>query len=196
MDSESRHQIPLKPIGVFKQTHPPVFLTSAVIIFGGILGAALFTDEAGQFFKSIQSGITTYFSWLFTLTTSSLLLLCLFLLFSRFGGIRLGKPDDRPEFDRITWFAMLFSAGMGIGLVFWSIAEPINHFMSPPSATHDVAGKTQLAMRTTYFHWGFHAWAIYCTMGLALALFSFRHGLPLTIRSLFYPLLKKKFLVP
>ena len=121
-----------------------------------------------------------------------------YLMFSRFGGIRLGDDDDRPEFSRFSWFAMLFGAGMGIGLLFWSIAEPIYHFQSNPFVGEATAQatKAQVAMRLTFFHWGLHPWAIYVIVGLTLAYFHFRRKLPLTIRSALYPLIGERIYGP
>ncbi len=184
-----KNSIELKPLGLFKCTNPPVFLLSAGMIMLFILSSTLFTQTAREFFNHIQSFITHHFSWVFTVILSLVLLAMIYLLFSPIGKIKLGRPDDQPEFHFVTWFAMLFSAGMGIGLVFWSIAEPISHFTDPPFGHGETQWAARQAMRLTFFHWGFHAWAVYCLMGLALAYFAFRHGLPLTIRSVFYPLL-------
>ena len=106
---------------------------------------------------------------------------------SRFGQIRLGGADAKPDFSTGAWFAMLFSAGMGIGLMFWSVAEPVMHFESAPLSPESAAGSAQRAMDITFLHWGLHAWGIYALVGLALAYYSFNRGLPLTVRSAFYP---------
>ncbi|WP_406693244.1 BCCT family transporter [Saccharopolyspora sp. ID03-671] len=108
---------------------------------------------------------------------------------SRFGRVRLGPPDSRPEYRYLTWFAMLFTAGMGIGLVFWAVAEPLSHVADPPMAQPGSAEARAEAMRFTFFHWGLHAWAVYIVVGVCLAYFSYRHRLPLSIRSALYPLL-------
>lgn len=157
-----------------------------------ILAATLFTRSSKSFFDAVQSGIVNNFSWVFTVSTILFLIFVLYLLFSRFGGVRLGQPDEKPEFGYTTWFAMMFSAGMGIGLVFWSIAEPIKHYANPPMANLQAFAPANQAIGITFFHWGLHAWAIFMVVGLSLAYFSFRKGLPLTIRSCFYPLLGEK----
>ncbi|MDH5764288.1 MAG: BCCT family transporter, partial [Nitrospinota bacterium] len=190
------HEIELKPLGFFKRTNPPVFLLSVAVMAVFILSSTFFTESARDFFGHLQFLITHYFSWVFTFATTVILLAMLYLLFSPIGKLRLGGPDERPEFSRVTWFAMLFSAGMGIGLVFWSIAEPISHYMNPPSGPGETLEAARQAMRITFFHWGFHAWAVYCMMGLALAYFAFRLGLPLTIRSVFYPVLGNRIYGP
>ena len=130
-------KIKIQQVLFFKRTNPPVFIISAVIMLGFILMATLFGESSKKIFDSVQSTIVKDFSWVFTISTIMFLIFIFFLLFSRFGRIRLGQPDDKPEFGYKSWFAMMFSAGMGIGLVFWSIAEPIKHFTNPPSfASH------------------------------------------------------------
>ena len=187
---ESR--IKIESVLFFKRTNPPVFVISAIIMLVFILAVTLFTKVSKTFFDSIQLIIIEKFSWIFTVSTVLFLVLVLFLLLSRFGSIRLGSANEEPEFGYVTWFAMMFSAGMGIGLVFWSIAEPIKHFIAPPLMEPGTTTPIDQAIGITFFHWGFHAWAIYMIMGLSLAYFSFRKGLPLTIRSCFYPLLGNK----
>jgi len=185
----SNHGIELKPLGFFKRTNPPVFLVSVGVMAVFILACTIFTRSTRSFFQWVQVAITHHFSWVFTFATSLILLAMVYLLFSPIGKIRLGRPEDKPEFSNVTWFAMLFSAGMGIGLVFWSIAEPISHYTDPPYGLGHTPEAARQAMRITFFHWGFHAWAVYCLVGLALSFFAFRKGLPLTIRSVFYPVL-------
>jgi len=186
------HEIKIKPLLFFKRTNPPVFIVSVAIIFVFILLATQFTRSSKLFFDATQSVIVNNFSWVFTFSTTLFLGFVLFLLFSKMGCIRLGKPGEQPEFGYTTWFAMMFSAGMGIGLVFWSIAEPIKHYTNPPITGSKAFPAVEQAMGITYFHWGLHAWAIFMVVGLALAYFSFRKGLPFTIRSCFYPFLGKK----
>ena len=185
-------KIKIGPVLFFKRTSPPVFVISAIIMLVFILAVTLFTQVSNKFFDFIQLIIIEKFSWVFTVSTVLFLVLVLFLLLSRFGNIRLSSTDEEPEFGYMTWFAMMFSAGMGIGLVFWSIAEPIKHFIKPPLIEPETMTPVDQAISVTFFHWGFHAWAIYVMVGLSLAYFSFRKGLPLTIRSCFYPLLGNK----
>ena len=108
---------------------------------------------------------------------------------SRFGDIKLGPDHARPAYSYISWFAMLFSAGMGIGLMFFGVAEPVMHYLSPPVGTPETVEAAKEAMRLTFFHWGLHARAIYAVVALILAFFSYRHGLPLTLRSALYPII-------
>ena len=191
-----KHEIKTRPILFFEKTNPPVFVVSAMIMLVFILVATVFTDSSKAFFNFLQHSIVKNVSWVFTFCTVLFLAFVLFLLFSRFGSIRLGKDDERPEFGYTTWFAMLFSAGMGIGLVFWSIAEPIKHYSSPPIQGAEAPAPIKQAMEITFFHWGLHAWAIFMVVGLSLAFFSYRKGLPLAIRSSFYPLLGNKIYGP
>ena len=182
-------KIKIRQVLFFKRTNPPVFVISAIIMLGFILVSTLFTHSSKTFFDWVQFAIVKNLSWVFTVSTILFLVFVLFLLFSPFGSIRLSSADEKPEFGYATWFAMMFSAGMGIGLVFWSIAEPIKHYIVPPIMESATLTPAKQAIGITYFHWGFHAWAIYMVVGLSLAYFSFRKGLPLTIRSCFYPLL-------
>ena len=186
------HEIKTRPFLFFKKTNPPVFIFSAIIMLVFLLVATLFTHSSKSFFDSVQFVIVKNLSWVFTVSTVLFLVFVLFLLFSRFGKLRLGPPDAEPEFGYASWFSMMFSAGMGIGLVFWSIAEPIKHYSSPPMQDSSTLAPVEQAMGITYFHWGLHAWAIFMVVGLSLAYFSYRKGLPLAIRSCFYPLLGKK----
>ena len=191
-----KHEIKTKPILFFQKTNPPVFVISAMIMLVFILVATAFTNSSKDFFNFIQHSIVKNVSWVFTLCTVLFLAFVIFLLFSRFGSIRLGENDEKPEFGYTTWFSMMFSAGMGIGLVFWSIAEPIKHFSSPPIKGAAALAPIKQAMGITFFHWGLHAWAIFMVVGLSLAYFTYRKGLPLAIRSSFYPLLGERIYGP
>jgi choline/glycine/proline betaine transport protein len=130
--------------------------------------------------------------WLFILSVNIFVGFCLYMAFGKFGDIRLGGKEAKPEFSTSSWFAMLFSAGMGIGLLFWSIAEPINHFQTPPMGEPGTPAAARQAMNFTFLHWGFHAWAIYALVGLSLAYFTYSRKLPLTVRSVFYPFLGER----
>ncbi len=167
---------------------PFVFLSAATIILSAVLLTIIFTEQAEAVFSAANSWVSDSFGWFFILTVTALLGYSIYLMFSKFGSIRLGGPNAEPEFGLLGWFAMLFSAGMGIGLLFWSVAEPIYHYSGPPVGEGETAAAARQAMVITYFHWGLHAWGIYAVVALALAFFSFNGGLPLTIRSAFYPL--------
>ncbi len=173
--------------------HNPVFFTSSGFIIVLLVLTLLYQESAASAFSAVQAFVSDKFGWLLIITVNLLLVYSAFLAFGRFSKIRIGGKDARPEFSTLSWFAMLFSAGMGIGVIYWSVAEPITHFSNTPflaqSGTEDAA---QVGMVTAFLHWGFHAWAVYAVVGLALAFFAYNWGLPLTVRSLFYPLLGER----
>jgi len=169
--------------------NPWVFLTSAAIILLFVAVGAAAPDWLKMVFDDVQGFIVEKLGWFYLFSVSGFLIFVLWLAAGRYGRVRLGKDDERPRYSYLTWFSMLFSAGMGIGLLFYSVAEPVLHFANPPSTTVSSAQAARLAMETTFFHWGLHAWGIYTLMGLALAYASYRLGLPLTLRSPFRPLL-------
>ena len=175
--------------------HPQVSFWSAGIVLALLAITLIFREPMEGFFISLRDGINASFGWFYILSANIFVLAGLFFAFSRFGKIRIGGPDARPEFSTGAWFAMLLSAGMGIGLMFWSVAEPVFHVTAPApvfnvEANSQLAGKAALA--TTFFHWGIHPWGIYALVSLALAFFAYNRGLPLTFRSVFYPLLGEK----
>jgi choline/carnitine/betaine transport len=176
--------------------HPHVTFLSAFILIAFILLTLMFQKDASAFFQSAMSGITSTSGWFLILTANIFILAAAYFAFSKFGKIRIGGRDAKPEFSTPAWYAMLLSAGMGIGLMFWSVGEPIYHYDSPSPMFSGLEGQTpeaaQAAMGVTYFHWGLHPWAIYAIVGLGLAFFAYNRGLPLTIRSVFYPLLGNK----
>ncbi|WP_440995735.1 BCCT family transporter [Arhodomonas sp. SL1] len=184
-----RNLPPVRPEQFFSTVNPTVFTASAIIVTAFVLFGVLAPATAGEVFGGLHAFITEYLGWIYLLAVTAFLAFLVYLLFSRYGRIRLGQPEDRPRFGLAAWFAMLFSAGMGIGLVFWSVAEPILHFQSPPAGDGGTPEAARQAMIYTFFHWGLHAWAVYVVLGLSVAYFSYRHRLPLTIRSIFYPLL-------
>ncbi len=170
----------------------PVFFTSSIIIIISIALTLIFREQAEDYFDTIQAFVANNGGWFFVLCVNIYLVFVIYLALSKFGSIRIGGKDAKPEFKTLSWFAMLFSAGMGIGLLFWSIAEPVMHFMNPPLTEGGTPAAAQEAMNFTFLHWGFHAWGIYALVGLSLAYFTYSHGLPLTIRSVFYPVLGDK----
>ncbi|MGM0577898.1 MAG: BCCT family transporter [Myxococcota bacterium] len=174
------------------KVNPVVFFVSAGVILIFVVLAAAFTEPTAAAFDAIQAFIVGRFGWLYIGSVAFFLGFVIYLFFSRYGDIRLGKDDEEPAYSNTSWFAMLFSAGMGIGLLFYSVAEPILHMSQPPHADPGTVEAARQAMVLTFFHWGMHAWAIYIVVGLSLAYFSYRHDLPLTIRSAFYPLLGKR----
>ncbi|MDP0502016.1 MAG: BCCT family transporter [Verrucomicrobiota bacterium JB022] len=168
--------------------HPYVFFISAFLIISTVAVTLIFHDRMNQVFTSLQTWIATMGGWFFVATTNIILVFVLYLLISRYGDIRIGGHDAKPEFTTMGWMAMLFSAGMGIGLLFYGVAEPIFHFSGSPLVEPMTPEAARVAMDLTFLHWGLHPWGIYCLVGLSLAFFSFNRGLPLSIRSVFYPL--------
>ena len=171
------------------QVNPPVFYISAVLILAFAAASALFPKRVGSAFDALQAEIVRDFGWFYILAVAFFLLFVLFLMMSRYGDVKLGPDDSEPEYSYLSWFAMLFSAGMGIGLLFFGVAEPIQHYALPPVGEGSTVQSAREAMVLTFFHWGLHAWAIYIVVGLALAYFAFRRGLPLTLRSSLFPLI-------
>ncbi|WP_316897355.1 BCCT family transporter [Ralstonia mannitolilytica] len=149
-------------------------------------------ELADVVFGAAQRWVTGRFDWFYTLAVTGFLAFLIIVAASRFGDIRLGPDEAEPEFSFVSWTAMLFAAGMGIGLMYFGVGEPMQHYLQPPTASPQTALAAREAMLTTFFHWGFHAWAIYGVMGLALAYFAFRYNLPLTMRSGLYPLLRER----
>ncbi|GAB1612542.1 MULTISPECIES: BCCT family transporter [Mammaliicoccus] len=169
-----------------------VFTFSAIVI--GIIVAlgAIFPTQFGGITADISAWISKYFGWYYMIITILMVFFCVFIIFSPIGKLKLGKPQDKPEFNTISWFAMLFSAGMGIGLVFYGAAEPMSHFISPPTASPESKAAMTESMRSTFLHWGFHAWAIYGVVALALAYAQFRKGEPGLLSKTLRPLLGDK----
>ena len=170
--------------------HPPVFWVAAVLAVIFITTTILVGGERmSEVFGSLQTNISDAAGWFFILAANFFMVFILIIGFSRFGSIRLGGSNARPEFSTGAWFSMLFSAGMGIGLIFYSVAEPMIHYLHPPSASGEGVSAAREAMKYTFLHWGLHAWAIYALVALSLAFFCYNRGLPLSIRSLFHPIL-------
>lgn len=180
--------------------HPQVFPASVGLIVLFVASTLVFSDLAEGVFATVQNAITSFFGWFMVFAATVFLCFVLILAAGKYGQVRLGGPDARPDFPLEAWLAMLMSAGMGIGLMFWSVAEPIEHLQTPPSPLGLVepgtAAAAKQAMGITLFHWTFHAWGIYALVGLALAYFAYNHGLPLTMRSVFYPLLGDRITGP
>jgi betaine/carnitine transporter, BCCT family len=189
--------------------HNPVFVVSGLAIVAFVFYTLALPEQADTVFSWLFAFVTQRFDWFFLLAGNIFVLFCLFLIVTPLGSVRLGGSAARPDFSYTGWFSMLFAAGMGIGLVFFGVSEPLTHFSSAMNgitleegartdwsplggAQGDMAEATRLGMAATIFHWGLHPWAMYAVVGLALALFSFNKGLPLTIRSAFYPILGER----
>nr|WP_221442310.1 BCCT family transporter [Nocardiopsis algeriensis] len=179
-----------------EHTNPTVFAVSGIVIVAFVVMGVVATEPLLNAATATRDWIGEKLGWIYVLATTFFLGLALFLLFSRFGSIRLGPDDSRPEFGTVAWFAMLFTTGMGIGLVFWGVSEPVHHLHWPRRAEYlpgpdgapvpEAAGE---AMALSLFHWSFHPWAVYIALGLSLGYFAFRKGLPMRPASALYPLM-------
>ena len=176
--------------------HPWVFFVSTAVILLGVILTLLAGDAAEVFFGDVQGWITTHFGWFFILVMNLVLVFCIALIFTKYAGMRLGGEDAEPEFTVIGWFAMLFSAGMGIGLLFFGVAEPMYHYMDNPLTGSETVEAARVSMEITFLHWGFHPWAIYAVVGLGIGFFGFSEKLPLSIRNIFYPVLGRRIYGP
>lgn len=174
--------------GLFSSLHLPVFISANIIIFA-IIALALFLPDAPAFFSGALGWITENLGWYYLLAVGVILIAFIFVALSRYGTIKLGPDHSEPAYSDRSWFAMLFSTGMGIGIMFFGVAEPLLHYLNPPVGTPETIEAAKSAMNITFFHWGIHAWAIYGIVGLILAYFSFRMNLPLAVRSALYPMI-------
>lgn len=180
----------LKQLRANSTLKAPIFLPSLFLITFITLYCIFFPQHAQTTLNFAKQQIFTHFSWFYVLAASIFILFLVLLCSSRLGDVRLGADNEEPEYPFLSWVAMLFAAGMGIGLMYFGVAEPMLHYVSPLSQGLTNTEKAKEAMLMTFYHWGIHAWAIYAVIGLTLAYFGFRYKLPLTIRSGFYPLLK------
>lgn len=170
-----------------------VFYVSIILILLFLSFGFLFPEKLLAATNSLFGFITNDLGWFYLVTVLGILIFTLYLAFSKYGKIRLGNDDDRPEYSSFSWFAMLFSAGMGIGLVFWGVAEPVFHYAQPPLGIEPLSTESAtMSFRYAFLHWGLHPWAIYAIVGLALAYATFRKKLPCLISSTLYPVLKEK----
>ncbi|MCG5533047.1 BCCT family transporter [Halorhodospira sp. 9621] len=186
----------IRPIGLALDLHNPVFIVSSALIFVFLIGTLIFTAPAQEALEGVRGWATSNFDWFFLTAGNIFVLFCLLLIILPLGSIRIGGQDAKPDFSRLSWFAMLFAAGMGIGLMFWAVAEPVGYYTEWFGSPFNIEGGTdeaaKAAMGATMYHWGLHPWAIYGVMALALAFFTYNKGLPLTVRSVFYPLLGER----
>ncbi|BAZ94634.1 choline-glycine betaine transporter [Thiohalobacter thiocyanaticus] len=198
------------PLGVNIDIHGAVFAVSSLVILAFVVLTLALPEQSTTVFDGIKNWINSHMTWLFLLAGNIFVLLCLGLILSPLGSIRIGGAKATPDFSRPSWFAMLFAAGMGIGLMFYGVSEPLSHYGTAfggisvgedgvrtdwaplGAAADDPAGSTRLAMAATIFHWGLHPWAIYAIVALSLSIFAYNKGLPLTVRSIFYPLLGER----
>ncbi|MEJ2315440.1 MAG: BCCT family transporter [Gammaproteobacteria bacterium] len=176
--------------------HNPVFVISALLVLFFVIGTLMFPGDAKEAFDGSKAWSIDNFDWFFLVAGNIFVLFCLALIVLPVGKIRLGGVDAKPEFSTLSWFAMLFAAGMGIGLMFWSVAEPTAYYTdwwgTPLNVEKETQEAARAAMGATMFHWGLHPWAIYAVVALSLAFFTYNKGLPLTIRSAFFPFIKDR----
>ncbi len=174
--------------------HGPVFYPALIIVIMSVVLALIFTEQAQSSLENLQKIVSEKGGWIYTISVNIFILFCLYLAFGKYGSVRIGGPKARPEFKVTAWFAMLFSTGIGNGLVLFSIADPVRDFMDPPrlSPGTDPSAIAQEAINFSFLHHGIHGWAIYSVIGLSLAYFTYNRKMPLTIRSAFYPLLGER----
>lgn len=195
--------------GLFKGMHKGMTIFSALLVSAFVMFTAFFSEYAGSIFGIVRAWVEDVFGWYYMITIVGLILICAFLIVTKYGSIRLGADDSKPDYSNFTWFSMLFSAGIGIGILFFGVAEPIFYldnsgvFGYPNNPYADIAGATAMnaeraidALRVTYFHWGFHGWAVYVVVGMALAFFAYRKNLPLALRSTLYPFIGDRIYGP
>ena len=193
----------LGPIGF--DIHNPVFVISGITSVVFVLLTMIFPDQAGAVFLAVRNFATTKLDWMFMIIVNFFVIFCIVLIFLPMSKVRLGGEDAVPEYSYPAWFAMLFAAGMGIGLLFFGVLEPVYHMNvsgplgvpSPIAAdgsiiAENVAAARAMGLAATFYHWGLHGWAVYAIMALALALFTYNKGLPFSIRSCFYPILGER----
>jgi len=193
----------LGPIGF--DIHNPVFVISGITSVVFVLLTMIFPDQAGAVFLAVRNFATTKLDWMFMIIVNFFVIFCIVLIFLPMSKVRLGGEDAVPEYSYPAWFAMLFAAGMGIGLLFFGVLEPVYHMNvsgplgvpSPIAAdgsiiAENVEAARAMGLAATFYHWGLHGWAVYAIMALALALFTYNKGLPFSIRSCFYPILGER----
>ncbi|MFW6410030.1 MAG: BCCT family transporter, partial [Halanaerobiales bacterium] len=171
-----------------KREKNPVFYISLIIVFAIVLWGILFQQSFATAANSAFNFLISNFGWFYLITMSIFVIFAIWIAFSKYGKIKLGKDHEKPEFSTISWFAMLFSAGMGVGLVFWGVAEPLNHFVNPLGMEGGTAAAAEFAIEKSFFHWGLHPWANYSILALALAYMQFRKDRPGLMSSILVPL--------
>ena len=171
----------------------PVFVISSITIITFVVGTLVFQESATRFFTNTRVSLTTNLDWLFLISINLVLLFCIFVACSSLGKVRFGGPDAKPEFSYLTWVAMLFAAGVDTGLLFFGAAEPVTYFQSPPlNIPRETVEAAATGIAAASYHWGLHAWATYCIVAITIGFAAHNRGLPLTIRSAFYPIFKDR----
>ena len=183
--------------GLFAGMNPTMGIASMVMILAFVGYTISDVEASGEVFASAKNFIINTMDWFYVIVVNVALFFVFWLLCSRFGDVKLGKPDDEPDFSTFSWICMLFSAGLGSGLIYWGVAEPMYHIQDSPFLTRGGIEPGSVdaavsAVTVTNFHWGFHGWGLYVLVGLSLAYFSYRKDIPLTFRAALYPILKDK----
>ncbi|MEO1308633.1 MAG: BCCT family transporter, partial [Pseudomonadota bacterium] len=186
----------IRPLGL--DIHNPVFLISSIVIFGFVLLALANQEATAEFFGWLRPWLTSTFDWFLVLSVNAITLFCLVLIVLPVGSVRIGGKDARPDYSYAGWIAMMFAAGIGIGLLFFGVLEPVYYNFAEEGAARPLGiditepGNEYIGVVGTIHHWGLEGWAIYAAVGLSLAIFCYNLGLPLTLRSAFYPLLGER----
>jgi len=194
-DSDIGHEIGEHNVQVLGlDFHNPVFIVSALLAVAVVIGTLLFLEQAAVLFAEIRAWITVTFDWFFMIAANIIVVFCFWVAWSKLGRVRLGGRDAEPRYGYPGWLAMLFAAGVGIGLMFFGVLEPVTHTINTPIGVNpaDTEKARAVGMSAAIFHWGLHAWAIYAIVGLSLAFFCFNRGMPLTLRSAFFPLFGRR----
>jgi choline/glycine/proline betaine transport protein len=187
--------------GFFRGMNPTMGIASMLMIIAFVVFTVRDVDSSDALFASGKDFIINSMDWFYVVVVNVALFFVFWLMISRFGDVKLGKPEDEPDFSTFSWICMLFSAGLGSGLIYWGVAEPMYHMQDSPFLARDGIEPGSVdaavsAVRVTIFHWGLHGWGLYVLVGLSLAYFAYRRDLPLTLRTALYPVLKEKIYGP
>jgi len=173
-----------------------VSIVSKILVVAFVLFCAIYADQAAKIFAHLSTTLLHNMKWFILLSITTICFFLIYVMCSRYGLIKLGKDSDKPEYSYFAWISMLFSCAMGVGLVFWGVAEPMNHYVSNPFTKGLTDEAASMAMQITYFHWGLHAWSVYCIAALAIGYFSYRKGMPFSLRSILHPLIGNRIYGP
>lgn len=178
------------------ESNTMVSIISKILVVAFVLFCAIYADQAAKIFAELSGMLLRNMKWFILLSITGICFFLIYVMFSRYGVIKLGKDSDKPEYSNFAWLSMLFSCAMGVGLVFWGVAEPMNHYASNPFTQGLSDESASMAMQLTFFHWGLHAWSVYCIVALAIGYFSYRKGLPFSVRSVLHPLIGDRIYGP
>lgn len=178
------------------ESNTMVSVISKLLVIGFVLFCAIFSTQAARIFTELSGMLLSNMKWFILLSITAICFFLIYVMFSRYGHIKLGKDLDKPEYSNFAWLSMLFSCAMGVGLVFWGVAEPMNHYASNPFTKGLTDEAASMALQLTFFHWGLHAWSVYCIAALAIGYFSYRKGLPFSIRSVLHPIIGDRIYGP